>query len=86
MRRAMMLKVSRDPKILVGLSLIAAATAAGATALANRPKRRRSSLVRDAGPDAMRHPPVDWDRVDQAGDESFPASDPPNYCIRSRYD
>lgn len=36
--------------------------------------------VRDAGPEHMRHPPKDWDRVDEQVDESFPASDPPaNY-------
>ncbi len=34
---------------------------------------------REAGPDAMRSPPRRWDRVDQAADESFPASDPPSY-------
>ena len=32
--------------------------------------------VRDAGPDAMKAPPKDWDAVDEAEDESFPASDP----------
>jgi hypothetical protein len=35
--------------------------------------------VRDAGPDAMANPPRTWDVVDQAADESFPASDPPAY-------
>lgn len=38
---------------------------------------RSSGYVRDAGPEAMRDPPSHWDRVDQAADESFPASDPP---------
>ena len=34
---------------------------------------------RPAGPEEMAYPPNDWDKVDQAGDESFPASDPPSY-------
>ena len=33
--------------------------------------------VRNAGPDAMRSDPPEWDKTDQAMDESFPASDPP---------
>jgi hypothetical protein len=35
--------------------------------------------VRDAGPAAMQNPPKSWDEVDEASDESFPASDPPAY-------
>jgi hypothetical protein len=35
--------------------------------------------TRNAGPEEMQHPPADWDKVDEAGDESFPASDPPAY-------
>lgn len=36
--------------------------------------------VRPAGPELMRDPPKRWDKVDEAVDEFFPASDPPaNY-------
>ena len=38
-----------------------------------------SGSVRPAGPDAMRDPPKSWSKVDEASDESFPASDPPNF-------
>ncbi len=34
------------------------------------------NATRAAGPGAMRDPPKSWDRVDEAVDESFPASDP----------
>ena len=33
--------------------------------------------VRNAGTDSMRSVPPRWDKQDQAGDQSFPASDPP---------
>jgi hypothetical protein len=33
--------------------------------------------VRNAGPESMRSDPPEWDNVDQASDESYPASDPP---------
>jgi len=38
---------------------------------------RTGAEVRNAGPDAMRSDPPEWDKVDEASDESFPASDPP---------
>ena len=37
----------------------------------------QSGAARSAGPEAMRDPPAEWERTDQASDESFPASDPP---------
>ncbi len=36
-----------------------------------------SGNARAAGPDSMRDPPKEWTQVDEASDESFPASDPP---------
>ena len=35
------------------------------------------AAARSAGPEAMRDPPAEWEKADQASDESFPASDPP---------
>jgi hypothetical protein len=49
----------------------------------NKGKRKRKieppEFVRPAGPEAMRDPPRCWDEVDEAADESFPASDPPAF-------
>ncbi|GGB89313.1 hypothetical protein GCM10011494_04560 [Novosphingobium endophyticum] len=33
--------------------------------------------VRDAGTGSMQNRPSNWSKVDEASDESFPASDPP---------
>lgn len=38
--------------------------------------------VRPAGRDAMRDPPLRWDKLDEINDESFPASDPPAFNKR----
>ena len=40
---------------------------------------RAQTYVRPAGPKAMHEQPRRWDEVDEAVDESFPASDPPAY-------
>ncbi|MDQ0473472.1 hypothetical protein [Labrys wisconsinensis] len=39
--------------------------------------RRAIDGVRPAGPESMDYPPREWDAVDEAADQSFPASDPP---------
>ena len=39
-----------------------------------------SSAARQAGPESMRDPPKSWTKVDEASDESFPASDPPAFA------
>ncbi|MBL8893140.1 MAG: hypothetical protein JNJ53_00985 [Rhizobiales bacterium] len=48
-----------------------------------RGKRKREveplDNIRPAGPESMRDPPRCWDEVDEAADESFPASDPPAF-------
>ncbi len=44
---------------------------------AGEPGRESFAPVRNAGTEAMRSDPPEWDRTDEASDESFPASDPP---------
>lgn len=39
--------------------------------------------IRPAGPEGMRDKPLRWTPIDQASDESFPASDPP---VANRFD
>ena len=63
-------RARRDGEELSGRPALAGSGAHGAVG--------ESGAARSAGPDAMRDPPEDWDKVDQAADESFPASDPPN--------
>lgn len=59
-------------RLLLGLGLATLAVRALA-----RQKPAPRQRIRDAGPSQMHNPPKTWDRVDEAVDESFPASDPP---------
>lgn len=71
----------------MGLIKMAAAGAAGYALYkyATREKQHEAysggdgnfSQVRDAGPQSMQNQPKSWSKVDEASDESFPASDPP---------
>jgi hypothetical protein len=67
------------------LALLAVGLAGTAYALRPRPERRSGGStkspynpVRHAGTEEMGLKPMSWDRVDEAVDESFPASDPPS--------
>jgi hypothetical protein len=67
---------------LLGRYLISGrqATASGGNAITeDRPAGfvGHTGNARQAGADMMRDPPREWTRVDEASDESFPASDPP---------
>jgi hypothetical protein len=66
---------------LAGASLALAALGSGVWAMTRRKPHAKPRIVpvRDAGPQSMHDAPAYWDKVDQASDESFPASDPPGY-------
>lgn len=62
--------------VTLGLSFACFSRAARERNYDNRPKQ----YIRPAGRSQMQNPPKEWDMVDEQGDESFPASDPPgNY-------
>lgn len=64
-----------------GARWIASNKAPHNAAYADDQPRQGHRSVRDAGPAAMRdNAPGEWSKVDEASDQSFPASDPPaNY-------
>lgn len=63
--------------VMSGLGLLALLRASSQVEGAQMPRPGGQDRVRAAGPDQMKAPPPDWDAVDEASDESFPASDPP---------
>jgi len=57
----------------------AAPGADGGAGTRERPHGGVEGWIRTAGPESMAAPPSDWDAVDEASDESFPASDPTSH-------
>ena len=53
-----------------------------AAAFKDHPADAAKLVVRPAGSDSMRDAPLEWDKVDETNDQSFPASDPPAFNSR----
>lgn len=89
----MELSMAAQPRALLAGLLGAVGALAAVAFVTNRRKRSRQEDcnpgtaarregegdIRSAGPEGMRHKPKrEWTTVDEASDESFPASDPPS--------
>lgn len=67
----------RNSDILIAGGAVMMVAGLVAKALSGRDSDDGHRYVRSAGTAEMTAPPRHWDRVDEALDESFPASDPP---------
>ena len=67
----------RNCDILIAGGALMTVAGLVAKALSDRDADSDHRYVRTAGTTEMTAPPRRWDRVDETGDESFPASDPP---------
>lgn len=67
----------RNSDILIAGGALMMVAGLIAKAAAGRDDEDDHRYIRPAGRKEMSDPPRHWDRVDEAVDESFPASDPP---------